>query len=173
MITISFDEYDKLEKEAELLEISDDYIFPAVEDFQAKLDEKKGLFDLLVAYFNTTDSTYRQNLKQFLYHEIKLVNLLDEKSVTKGVKGQLKISHEKNLEILQTIKNMDFQLTGYFPTKREIDDYVRDNTELNLAFLYWLLNSPMKEDLTSDEQDTYEYIKTVIARRIKMEDKNE
>lgn len=172
MITISFDEYDKLENEAEILEVSDDYTFPKQEDFQAKLDKKNGLFDLLVAYFNTTDMTYRQNLQQFLYREVKLVDILDDKTVAKGAKGQLKLSQKKNIDIIQNIKNMEFQLTGYFPKKCEIDDFVRENTESNLAFLYWLLNSPIKEDLTSDEQDTYEYIKTIIARRIKLEDKN-
>ena len=63
---------------------------------------------------------------------------------------------------------MDFQLTGFFPTKRDIDDYVRENTEINLAFLYWVINTPM-DDLTSDEQDTIEYIKSIIGRRVKME----
>lgn len=168
MLTISFEKYDNLDTEAELFEISDDYTFPKIQDFQSKLDEKNGLFNLLVAYYNTTDSSYRQNLQQFLYREVKLVDTLDDKPSPKAAKGQLKISKEKNLEILRNVKDMDFQLTGFFPTKRDIDDYVRENTEINLAFLYWVINTPM-DDLTSDEQDTIEYIKNIIGRRVKME----
>lgn len=40
MLTISFEKYDNLDTEAELFEISDDYTFPKIQDFQSKLDEK-------------------------------------------------------------------------------------------------------------------------------------
>ena len=109
MLTISFEKYDNLDTEAELFEISDDYTFPKIQDFQSKLDEKNGLFNLLVAYYNTTDSSYRQNLQQFLYREVKLVDTLDDKPSPKAAKGQLKISKEKNLEILRNVKENGYR----------------------------------------------------------------
>jgi len=46
---------------------------------------------------------------------------------------------------------------------------VKDNSETNLAFLYWILNTPM-DDLSGDELDTMNYIKTIIERRVKLEE---
>lgn len=170
MLTISFTEYDDLDQKAELFEVPDDYEFPSREDFQSKLDEKNGLFDLMVAFYNTADPDYREELRRFMYQEVKIVDSLEDNSlIGKTVKGQLKISPEKNMKIIQNVQNMDFQLTGYFPTKQDIDDYVKDNSETNLAFLYWVLNTPM-DDLSGDELDTMNYIKTIIGRRVKLED---
>lgn len=170
MLTISFTEYDDLDQKAELFEVPEDYEFPLRESFQSKLDEKHGLFDLMVAFYNTTDSDYREELRRFMYQEVKIVDSLEDNNpIGKAVKGQLKISPEKNMKIIQNIQNMDFQLTGYFPTKQDIDDYVKDNSETNLAFLYWILNTPM-DDLSGDELDTMNYIKTIIERRVKLEE---
>lgn len=170
MLTISFTEYDDLDQKAELFEVPEDYEFPLRESFQSKLDEKHGLFDLMVAFYNTTDSDYREELRQFMYQEVKIVDSLEDNNpIGKAVKGQLKISPEKNMKIIQNVQNMDFQLTGYFPTKQDIDDYVKDNSETNLAFLYWILNTPM-DDLSGDELDTMNYIKTIIERRVKLEE---
>ena len=170
MLTISFTEYDDLDQKAELFEIPEDYEFPLRESFQSKLDEKHGLFDLMVAFYNTTDSDYREELRRFMYQEVKIVDSLEDNNpIGKAVKGQLKISPEKNMKIMQNVQNMDFQLTGYFPTKQDIDDYVKDNSETNLAFLYWVLNTPM-DDLSGDELDTMNYIKTIIGRRVKLEE---
>ena len=170
MLTISFAEYDDLDQKAELFEIPEDYEFPLRESFQSKLDEKHGLFDLMVAFYNTTDSDYREELRRFMYQEVKIVDSLEDNNpIGKAVKGQLKISPEKNMKIIQNVQNMDFQLTGYFPTKQDIDDYVKDNSETNLAFLYWILNTPM-DDLSGDELDTMNYIKTIIERRVKLEE---
>lgn len=170
MLTISFAEYDDLDQKAELFEIPEDYEFPLRESFQSKLDEKHGLFDLMVAFYNTTDSDYREELRRFMYQEVKIVDSLEDNNpIGKAVKGQLKISPEKNMKIMQNVQNMDFQLTGYFPTKQDIDDYVKDNSETNLAFLYWILNTPM-DDLSGDELDTMNYIKTIIERRVKLEE---
>lgn len=170
MLTISFTEYDDLDQKAELFEIPEDYEFPLRESFQSKLDEKHGLFDLMVAFYNTTDSDYREELRRFMYQEVKIVDSLEDNNpIGKAVKGQLKISPEKNMKIMQNVQNMDFQLTGYFPTKQDIDDYVKDNSETNLAFLYWILNTPM-DDLSEDELDTMNYIKTIIERRVKLEE---
>ena len=170
MLTISFTEYDDLDQKAEMFEIPEDYEFPLRENFQSKLDEKHGLFDLMVAFYNTTDSDYREELRRFMYQEIKIVDSLEDNNpIGKAVKGQLKISPEKNMKIMQNVQNMDFQLTGYFPTKQDIDDYVKDNSETNLAFLYWILNTPM-DDLSGDELDTMNYIKTIIERRVKLEE---
>lgn len=170
MLTISFAEYDDLDQKAELFEIPEDYEFPLRESFQSKLDEKHGLFDLMVAFYNTTDSDYREELRRFMYQEVKIVDSLEDNNpIGKAVKGQLKISPEKNMKIMQNVQNMDFQLTGYFPTKQDIDDYVKDNSETNLAFLYWILNTPM-DDLSGDELDTINYIKTIIERRVKLEE---
>ena len=170
MLTISFTEYDDLDQKAELFEVPEDYEFPLRESFQSKLDEKHGLFDLMVAFYNTTDSDYREELRRFMYQEVKIVDSLEDNNpIGKAVKGQLKISPEKNMKIMQNVQNMDFQLTGYFPTKQDIDDYVKDNTETNLAFLYWILNTPM-DDLSGDELDTMNYIKTIIERRVKLEE---
>lgn len=170
MLTISFAEYDDLDQKAELFEIPEDYEFPLRESFQSKLDEKHGLFELMVAFYNTTDSDYREELRRFMYQEVKIVDSLEDNNpIGKAVKGQLKISPEKNMKIMQNVQNMDFQLTGYFPTKQDIDDYVKDNSETNLAFLYWILNTPM-DDLSGDELDTMIYIKTIIERRVKLEE---
>ena len=170
MLTISFTEYDDLDQKAELFEVPGDYEFPLRENFQSKLDEKHGLFDLMVAFYNTTDSDYREELRRFMYQEVKIVDSLEDNNpIGKAVKGQLKISPEKNMKIMQNVQNMDFQLTGYFPTKQDIDDYVKDNSETNLAFLYWILNTPM-DDLSGDELDTMNYVKTIIARRVKLEE---
>ena len=170
MLTISFTEYDDLDQKAELFEVPEDYEFPLRESFQSKLDEKHGLFDLMVAFYNTTDSDYREELLRFMYQEVKIVDSLEDNNpIGKAVKGQLKISPEKNMKIIQNVQNMDFQLTGYFPTKQDIDDYVKDNSETNLAFLYWILNTPM-DDLSGDELDTMNYIKTIIERRVKLEE---
>lgn len=170
MLTISFTEYDDLDQKAESLEVSDDYIFPSKDSFQSKLDEKNGLFDLMVAFYNTTDSDYREELRQFMYQEVKIVDSPEDNNlIGKAVKGQLNISPEKNMKIMQNIQNMNFQLIGYFPTKQDIDDYVKDNSETNLAFLYWVLNTPM-DDLSGDELDTMNYIKAIIARRVKLEE---
>lgn len=170
MLTISFTEYDDLDQKAELFEVPEDYEFPLRESFQSKLDEKHGLFDLMVAFYNTTDSDYREELRRFMYQEVKIVDSIEDNSlIGKAVKGQLKISPEKNMKIIQNVQNMDFQLTGYFPTKQDIDDYVKDNSETNLAFLYWVLNTPM-DDLSGDELDTMNYIKTIIGRRVKLEE---
>lgn len=170
MLTISFTEYDDLDQKAELFEIPEDYEFPLRESFQSKLDEKHGLFDLMVAFYNTTDSDYREELRRFMYQEVKIVDSLEDNNpIGKAAKGQLKISPEKNMKIIQNVQNMDFQLTGYFPTKQDIDDYVKDNSETNLAFLYWILNTPM-DDLSGDELDTMNYIKTIIERRVKLEE---
>lgn len=170
MLTISFTEYDDLDQKAELFEIPEDYEFPLRESFQSKLDEKHGLFDLMVAFYNTTDSDYREELRRFMYQEVKIVDSPEDNNpIGKAVKGQLKISPEKNMKIMQNVQNMDFQLTGYFPTKQDIDDYVKDNSETNLAFLYWILNTPM-DDLSGDELDTMNYIKTIIERRVKLEE---
>lgn len=170
MLTISFAEYDDLDQKAELFEIPEDYEFPLRESFQSKLDEKHGLFELMVAFYNTTDSDYREELRRFMYQEVKIVDSLEDNNpIGKAVKGQLKISLEKNMKIMQNVQNMDFQLTGYFPTKQDIDDYVKDNSETNLAFLYWILNTPM-DDLSGDELDTMNYIKTIIERRVKLEE---
>mgnify|MGYP000603779241 FL=1 len=170
MLTISFTEYDDLDQKAELFEVPEDYEFPLRESFQSKLDEKHGLFDLMVAFYNTTDSDYREELRRFMYQEVKIVDSLEDNNpIGKAVKGQLKISSEKNMKIMQNVQNMDFQLTGYFPTKQDIDDYVKDNSETNLAFLYWILNTPM-DDLSEDELDTMNYIKTIIERRVKLEE---
>jgi len=170
MLTISFTEYDDLDQKAELFEVPEDYEFPLRESFQSKLDEKHGLFDLMVAFYNTTDSDYREELRRFMYQEVKIVDSLEDNNpIGKAVKGQLKISPEKNMKIMQNVQNMDFQLTGYFPTKQDIDDYVKDNSETNLAFLYWILNTPM-DDLSEDELDTMNYIKTIIERRVKLEE---
>lgn len=170
MLTISFTEYDDLDQKAELFEVPEDYEFPLRESFQSKLDEKHGLFDLMVAFYNTTDSDYREELRRFMYQEVKIVDSLEDNNpIGKAVKGQLKISPEKNMKIMQNVQNMDFQLTGYFPTKQDIDDYVKDNSETNLAFLYWILNTPM-DDLSGDELDTMNYIKTIIERRVKLEE---
>lgn len=170
MLTISFAEYDDLDQKAELFEIPEDYEFPLRESFQSKLDEKHGLFELMVAFYNTTDSDYREELRRFMYQEVKIVDSLEDNNpIGKAVKGQLKISPEKNMKIIQNVQNMDFQLTGYFPTKQDIDDYVKDNSETNLAFLYWILNTPM-DDLSGDELDTMNYIKTIIERRVKLEE---
>lgn len=170
MLTISFAEYDDLGQKAELFEIPEDYEFPLRESFQSKLDEKHGLFELMVAFYNTTDSDYREELRRFMYQEVKIVDSLEDNNpIGKAVKGQLKISPEKNMKIMQNVQNMDFQLTGYFPTKQDIDDYVKDNSETNLAFLYWILNTPM-DDLSGDELDTMNYIKTIIERRVKLEE---
>lgn len=170
MLTISFTEYDDLDQKAELFEVPEDYEFPLRESFQSKLDEKHGLFELMVAFYNTTDSDYREELRRFMYQEVKIVDSLEDNNpIGKAVKGQLKISPEKNMKIMQNVQNMDFQLTGYFPTKQDIDDYVKDNSETNLAFLYWILNTPM-DDLSGDELDTMNYIKTIIERRVKLEE---
>lgn len=170
MLTISFTEYDDLDQKAELFEIPEDYEFPLRENFQSKLDEKHGLFDLMVAFYNTTDSDYREELRRFMYQEVKIVDSPEDNNpIGKAVKGQLKISPEKNMKIMQNVQNMDFQLIGYFPTKQDIDDYVKDNSETNLAFLYWILNTPM-DDLSGDELDTMNYIKTIIERRVKLEE---
>lgn len=170
MLTISFAEYDDLDQKAELFEIPEDYEFPLRESFQSKLDEKHGLFELMVAFYNTTDSDYREELRRFMYQEVKIVDSLEDNNpIGKAVKGQLKISPEKNMKIMQNVQNMDFQLTGYFPTKQDIDDYVKDNSETNLAFLYWILNTSM-DDLSGDELDTMNYIKTIIERRVKLEE---
>lgn len=170
MLTISFTEYDDLDQKAELFEVPEDYEFPLRESFQSKLDEKHGLFDLMVAFYNTTDSDYREELRRFMYQEVKIVDSLEDNNpIGKAVKGQLKISPEKNMKIIQNVQNMDFQLTGYFPTKQDIDDYVKDNSETNLAFLYWILNTPM-DDLSGDELDTMNYIKIIIERRVKLEE---
>lgn len=170
MLTISFTEYDDLDQKAELFEVPEDYEFPLRESLQSKLDEKHGLFDLMVAFYNTTDSDYREELRRFMYQEVKIVDSLEDNNpIGKAVKGQLKISPEKNMKIIQNVQNMDFQLTGYFPTKQDIDDYVKDNSETNLAFLYWILNTPM-DDLSGDELDTMNYIKTIIERRVKLEE---
>lgn len=170
MLTISFTEYDDLDQKAELFEVPEDYEFPLRENFQSKLDEKHGLFELMVAFYNTTDSDYREELRRFMYQEVKIVDSLEDNNpIGKAVKGQLKISPEKNMKIIQNVQNMDFQLTGYFPTKQDIDDYVKDNSETNLAFLYWILNTPM-DDLSGDELDTMNYIKTIIERRVKLEE---
>lgn len=170
MLTISFTEYDDLDQKAELFEVPEDYEFPLRGSFQSKLDEKHGLFDLMVAFYNTTDSDYREELRRFMYQEVKIVDSLEDNNpIGKAVKGQLKISPEKNMKIIQNVQNMDFQLTGYFPTKQDIDDYVKDNSETNLAFLYWILNTPM-DDLSGDELDTMNYIKTIIERRVKLEE---
>lgn len=170
MLTISFTEYDDLDQKAELFEVPEDYEFPLRESFQSKLDEKHGLFDLMVAFYNTTDSDYREELRRFMYQEVKIVDSPEDNNpIGKAVKGQLKISPEKNMKIMQNVQNMDFQLTGYFPTKQDIDDYVKDNSETNLAFLYWILNTPM-DDLSGDELDTMNYIKTIIERRVKLEE---
>ena len=170
MLTISFTEYDDLDQKAELFEVPEDYEFPLRESFQSKLDEKHGLFDLMVAFYNTTDSDYREELRRFMYQEVKIVDSLEDNNpIGKAVKGQLKISPEKNMKIIQNVQNMDFQLTGYFPTKQDIDDYVKDNSETNLALLYWILNTPM-DDLSGDELDTMNYIKTIIERRVKLEE---
>lgn len=170
MLTISFTEYDDLDQKAELFEIPEDYEFPLRESFQSKLDEKHGLFDLMVAFYNTTDSDYREELRRFMYQEVKIIDSLEDNNpIGKAVKGQLKISPEKNMKIMQNVQSMDFQLTGYFPTKQDIDDYVKDNSETNLAFLYWVLNTPM-DDLSGDELDTMNYIKTIIGRRVKLEE---
>lgn len=170
MLTISFTEYDDMDQKAELFEVPEDYEFPLRESFQSKLDEKHGLFDLMVAFYNTTDSDYREELRRFMYQEVKIVDSLEDNNpIGKAVKGQLKISSEKNMKIMQNVQNMDFQLTGYFPTKQDIDDYVKDNSETNLAFLYWILNTPM-DDLSEDELDTMNYIKTIIERRVKLEE---
>ena len=170
MLTISFTEYDDLDQKAELFEVPEDYEFPLRESFQSKLDEKHGLFDLMVAFYNTTDSDYREELRRFMYQEVKIVDSLEDNNpIGKAVKGQLKISPEKNMKIMQNVQNMDFQLTGYFPTKQDIDDYVKDNSETNLVFLYWILNTPM-DDLSEDELDTMNYIKTIIERRVKLEE---
>lgn len=170
MLTISFTEYDDLDQKAELFEVPEDYEFPLRESFQSKLDEKHGLFDLMVAFYNTTDSDYREELRRFMYQEVKIVDSLEDNNpIGKVVKGQLKISPEKNMKIIQNVQNMDFQLTGYFPTKQDIDDYVKDNSETNLAFLYWILNTPL-DDLSGDELDTMNYIKTIIERRVKLEE---
>lgn len=170
MLTISFTEYDDLDQKAELFEVPEDYEFPLRESFQSKLDEKHGLFDLMVAFYNTTDSDYREELRRFMYQEVKIVDSLEDNNpIGKAVKGQLKISPEKNMKIIQNVQNMDFQLTGYFPTKQDIDDYVKDNSETNLAFLYWILNTPL-DDLSGDELDTMNYIKTIIERRVKLEE---
>lgn len=170
MLTISFTEYDDLDQKAELFEVPEDYEFPLRESFQSKLDEKHGLFELMVAFYNTTDSDYREELRRFMYQEVKIVDSLEDNNpIGKAVKGQLKISPKKNMKIMQNVQNMDFQLTGYFPTKQDIDDYVKDNSETNLAFLYWILNTPM-DDLSGDELDTMNYIKTIIERRVKLEE---
>lgn len=170
MLTISFTEYDDLDQKVELFEVPEDYEFPLRESFQSKLDEKHGLFDLMVAFYNTTDSDYREELRRFMYQEVKIVDSLEDNNpIGKAVKGQLKISPEKNMKIIQNVQNMDFQLTGYFPTKQDIDDYVKDNSETNLAFLYWILNTPL-DDLSGDELDTMNYIKTIIERRVKLEE---
>ena len=74
MLTISFTEYDDLDQKAELFEVPEDYEFPLRESFQSKLDEKHGLFDLMVAFYNTTDSDYREELRRFMYQEVKIVD---------------------------------------------------------------------------------------------------
>ena len=97
MLTISFTEYDDLDQKAELFEVPEDYEFPLRESFQSKLDEKHGLFDLMVAFYNTTDSDYREELRRFMYQEVKIVDSLEDNNpIGKAVKGQLKISSEKN-----------------------------------------------------------------------------
>lgn len=96
MLTISFTEYDDLDQKAELFEVPEDYEFPLRESFQSKLDEKHGLFDLMVAFYNTTDSDYREELRRFMYQEVKIVDSLEDNNpIGKAVKGQLKISPEK------------------------------------------------------------------------------
>lgn len=165
MVTMTFAEYDELNEKAELTEIKDNFHYPSISEAQEMLDKKDGLLHILEAYYNTTDKEYRSELQRFLYSEINLIESEEEFEEEAGVKGKLNLTEEKNLNILETVKNMEFQMMGYFPTKQEIDNYVRANSEDNLAFLYWLLNCPM-EDFTQEERKTKEYIAKLINRRV-------
>lgn len=70
-----------------------------------------------------------------MYREVKLVDTLDDKPSPKAAKGQLKISKEKNLEILRNVKDMDFQLTG-FSQQNEILMIMFEKTQKLISLFY-------------------------------------
>ena len=160
MITMTFDAYDALSEEMELIEIEDDFQYPQIETVPALLSNEKGLRTVLLAYFNTSDKKYRGQLSQIMNQMIALTD--SEEELTENEQQMISINkkgrfnNEKHQEILNIVKNMPFQLIGYYPTKEEIEANISTPTEVNLAFLYWLLNT--EEELSQEEEKTKKFI---------------
>lgn len=170
MVKMTFDEYDALQEKAEGIEIPDDFKYPSLEAAQEMIADEAGLIYVLQAYLNTPDKNYRKELQQFLYREIELIEKKEEPEPeidSVCVKGRLVLTAERNSEIMDVVRGMDFQLNSFFPSKKEIDAYVANNSEENLAFLYWVLNAPIS-DLTAEEESTKAYIQKLIKRRVKI-----
>lgn len=170
MVKLSFQEYDSLLEKAEETEIPDDFEYPSLEAAQELIADEAGLTRVLQAYFNTTDKHYRKELQQFLYREIELFGNEEEPEIeidSVFVKGRLSLTVEKSQKIMEIVQEMDFQLTSFFPGKKDLDTYVTNNSEENLAFLYWVLNAPIR-DLSAEEESVKAYIRKLIERRVKI-----
>lgn len=149
MITMSFEHYDLIYEEMMEKVIDTDFKFPDISEIPQLLATEDGFKKVMLAYLNTTDKTYRNELNRLLSRLIELTEEEIPETLNSGT-GKKRLTQEQHRKIMETVKRMKFQLYGYFPDMEEIKSVTKEPTEENIAFLYWLLNTP--EELTDAER---------------------
>lgn len=162
MVTMTFDQYDKIYDKMLDVEIDDTFKYPELSDVPRLLTTNSGFKTVMLAFLNTSDKTYRHELNKIMKQLIELTDDVEVAKEKKPKKRKKHFSEEQHKKIIETVRDMDFQLYGYFPSVEEIRTQVTDLTEENLAFLYWLINSP--EQLTPEEEKVRSFLTAYIAQ---------
>lgn len=162
MIAMTFEQYDKLYNELLEVEIDDNFVFPDLSMIPHLLATNDGFKTVMLAYLNTPDKAYRNGITRIMTQLIELTDEVNDTKEDKRKKLKRRFTQEQHQKIIEMVKSMDFQPYGYYPSIEEIKTYVTVLTEENLAFLYWLVNTP--EELSSDEERTRSFLMSYIAQ---------
>lgn len=118
--------------------------FPKIEDIRKMIYEPKTLLTVFLAFLNSEDTSYTDQINQILHEEL---------SCLQDSNNSVKIPQNKNISAI--IENINLNIIGFLPSKREIETYCMEPTEENFAFLSYLAK---REPENNNEKELQEYI---------------
>lgn len=167
MIILSFDEFDRMNNEAEETMLPDEFEYPPIKEVETKLGEDDSyLQDVLVMLVNCPYADYRKKLNRILTDMV----FLTEEEIAKPEETESDKIHKMILsvselqEMTDKVKNMDFQCTYWYPSVLDLKKRDFKPCHSDVCFLLWLINTEL--ELTSDEAKAKEYAQKILKKLI-------
>lgn len=157
LIILTFDEYDKLDEEAEEIEIES---FPTISEIEEKFNNRnenstEWLKWVLAVLQCSPDKQYKKEVNQFLSTVLYLTDEEEQKKPGKFYKDTFRI--EDMERVAKKVSEMEYQSDYYYPTVDELKKHDFSCSETDIAYLTWLVQTTAK--LTDDEEKTRTFAK--------------
>lgn len=169
MIIMTFDEFDKLSLRAEEEIVGDSYKFPTLEEITHNLTgDENNVFDVLVAYYNTTDKEYRRRVNQLLTDYVYLTEEIENTDNKLEQIKKMRFTPQELQSMVNQVSDLNFQCSYWYPSVHELNEWDFKPTKLNVLFLLWLINT--KLELTEDEEQSRSYAQKILKNLIDVEE---